>query len=660
MNQLNYWHWIEIVLIVSIIIAQIAIFIRIIKKTRSYESMFANDFGIMQDEETQKPHVLVLDDTGIAIENSALQGTVDNINSYIDNNWGSAVNFSIVENIITRESDSRDEEIQHLIPTPLYLGLAATMIGIILGLFSMGRVGTMQEAVDSLTSLSEIDNLINGVKIAMIASLFGLLWTSLLSTWIYKKAKNNVNVSKNSKLNFLQSQLLLPTQDNTLTGIRECIDNFSRSVGQSITHLVGLAETNMSIAQQITDNTKEQEHILREIQEFKIAKVTQVLNNLFDRVDANMEAYREFSQYLNLMGVISERLAIFSNRTQNFEDIAREVSGSLNESQRLFHFLSEHLAGVEHIGQQSLEAINAADSHFSHAIAELDREVSARIQTLNDGTNAFDSRIAELFEQIGNNLKEITRRHIEELSSAYHQSLPEFKRLEKLDDLEVISEKLDGVDQIKTIEIERTEQIQKALTPLEAIERKNETQGLSIISAIKEMAAKLDRIEKNTAKGSQSRIQKESPDQSGNPQKPPKRRFLTILLFALVFAVATSSLLTFLYVYKLIGDLNTDRTDRIQMEFNQELAKIDYETPLMCEKYKLVSLAETVDVPEAWKADSLRYRQQLDRFWSNDSFRQRAAVAIRNQKQAILSCRQRDLNTLLMVEEVLEEGGVFE
>lgn len=650
MEQLNYWHWIEIALIASIIIAQIAIFIRIMKKTRSYESMFANGFGISQDEETQKPHVLVIDGDGKTVSNSAIQGTVDNINSYIDNNWGSAVNFSIVENIIERESDSRDEEIQHLIPTPLYLGLAATMIGIILGLFSMGRVGTTQEAIDSLTSLSEIDNLINGVKIAMIASLFGLFWTTLLSTWIYKKAKNNVNVSKNSKLNFLQSQLLLPTQDNTLTGIRECIDNFSRSVGQSITQLVGLAETNISIAQQITNNTREQEHILREIQEFKIAKVTQVLNNLFDRVDANMEAYREFSQYLNLMGVISERLAIFSNRTQNFEDIAREVSGSLSESQRLFHFLSEHLAGVEHIGQQSLEAINAADSHFNHAVSELDREVSARIQALNDGTNAFDSRIAELFEQIGNNLQEITRRHIEELSSAYHQSLPEFKRLEKLDGLVAISEKLDGVGEIKRIEEERSEQIQKVITPLASIERKSGNPNPDIIAAIKEMNKRLEKIEKNT-----SAPQLRANNGEGNPAPKTNRLWKIILLILGFIAVGALSY----FVPKYIEKTKAERLTKTAKEFDYELEAIWNETPTLCEKYKLVSLEESIEVPEAWKEDSLRYRQKLNRFWGNEGFRQKSIMVFESQKQAIKTSRQHDYEELL-IEMNQEEGATVE
>lgn len=696
--ELNYWHWIEIVLIASILIAQFIIFIRICKKTKAFEKLFANRLGIENDEEYQVPKVVVYDEKDKIIENAPIQNAIDNINTYIDNNWGGSVNFSIVENIIERESSARDEEIQHLIPTPLYMGLAATMIGIILGLFSMGKIGDEgtktnksqtenvmtidssevltntadyqetaeshnSEAViapndkneDNLTSLNEIDRLIDGVKIAMIASLFGLLWTTLLSTLIYKKTKTYVNFCKNSKLNFLQSELLLPTEDNTLTGIRDCIDNFSRTIGHSITELTALAEMNDGIAREIKDSTVTQEHILREIQEFKPAKVTKVLTDLFTRVDANMEAYREFSQYLGMMGEITANMASFAERTHNIEEIANELKNNLNESRNLFHFLSEHMSGVENIGQQSLEAINAADSHFNQAVQMLDREVTARIRALSDGSNTFDTRITQIFEQVGNELQEITRRHIDALSNAYHENLPEFRRLEKLDGLDTISEKLDGVSQIQRIEEERSEQIQKVITPLASIERKNETQSTQILSAINELNRRLDKIEKNTS-GSQTRAQVSGKDDGngvGEPKTAKKHRFLKI--FLPILGVIILGVLAYLFLPGLLKNSESETTD-VAAEFNQVLAQINKETPSLCEKYRLVSLEEPVDVPVAWTADSLRYRQQLDRFWSNDNYRQQAAMVIANQKQAIQKSRQQDYNNLLMNENNVEEG----
>ncbi len=698
MEHLNYWHWIEIVLIASILIAQLVVFIRICKKTKAYEKLFADKIGI-KDDDDQVPKVAVFGKNGKVLKNAPIQEAVDNINTYIENNWGGSVNFSIVENIIERESTARDEEIQHLIPTPLYMGLAATMIGIILGLFSMGKIGNEGEKTvksqgetviavdssevltnaadyneimenqsndvflasdgktrDSLSSLNEIDSLIDGVKIAMIASLFGLFWTTLLSTWIYKKTKTYVNFCKNSILNFLQSELLLPTEDNTLTGIRDCIDNFSRTVGHSITELSALAEKNDGIARVIQDSTVKQELILREIQEFKPAKVTKVLSDLFARVDANMEAYREFSQYLGMMGEITANMAAFSERTHNIEEIANELKSNLNESRSLFHFLSEHMRGVENIGRQSLEAINAADSHFNQAVATLDREVTERIRALSDGSNAFDTRITQIFEQVGNELQEITRRHVEALSNAYHDNLPEFRRLEKLDGLDAISEKLDGVGRIQRIEEERTEQIQRVITPLASIERKNESQSSDILSAIQELNDRLDKIEKNTSE-SQTHPRaaiNDGGNNGGNTKSPQKSRFLKIILP--VLAALVLGVLAYLVVLRFVENDKADASEQLSLEFSQEIEKIINETPILCEKYRLGSLEESVDVPLAWKEDSLRYRLQLDRFWADDELGPKAAMVIENQKQAIQKSRQQDYNNLLINDHNLEIG----
>ena len=105
------------------------------------------------------------------------------INTYLLNNYGAAVNFSIIKDIIDREVEVKDEEITQSIPTPLYLGLAATMIGIIFGLIAMPEIDGNQFSIG-------INSLINGVKLAMTASLTGLLTTTLLSSFFYKNAKS--------------------------------------------------------------------------------------------------------------------------------------------------------------------------------------------------------------------------------------------------------------------------------------------------------------------------------------------------------------------------------------------------------------------------------------------------------------------------------------
>jgi len=97
------------------------------------------------------------------------------INTYLINNFGAAVNFSIIKDIVDREINVKDEEIAQTVTLPLYLGLAATMIGIIFGLFSMPELNG-----DGF--LNGVNAIIGGVKIAMIGSLSGLFCTVFLSS----------------------------------------------------------------------------------------------------------------------------------------------------------------------------------------------------------------------------------------------------------------------------------------------------------------------------------------------------------------------------------------------------------------------------------------------------------------------------------------------
>ena len=145
------------------------------------------------------------------------------INDYLINNYGAVVNFNIIKDIIDREVDVKDEEIVESIPTPLYLGLAATMIGIIFGLIAM-------PAIDGSNFSAGITSLINGVKLAMFASLSGLSCTTILSSFFYKQAKKKVLKEKNKQLSYLLAKLLpelLKAEDSGVTVLKASLEKFA-------------------------------------------------------------------------------------------------------------------------------------------------------------------------------------------------------------------------------------------------------------------------------------------------------------------------------------------------------------------------------------------------------------------------------------------------
>lgn len=124
--------------------------------------------------------------------------------------------------------------------------------------------------------------------------------------------------------------------------------------------------------------------------------------------------------------------------------------------------------------------------------------------------------------------------------------------------------------------------------------------------------------------------------------------YLKLVLVAVALIVL--AIIAYIYIPKIVEKSRAEKEARLSVEFHHELDKINAETGTLCEKYKLTSLDEPVAVPAAWREDSLRYRQQLERFWSVDSLNQVAVETLQQQKQAIAVSRQRDFDALKQVQ----------
>lgn len=77
--------------------------------------------------------LIVVDETASPL----LKKIVAQINNYLLKNQSAASDFNIIHDVVERNCDAADEEISQKLPVPLYLGLMGTVLGIIIGLFSL-------------------------------------------------------------------------------------------------------------------------------------------------------------------------------------------------------------------------------------------------------------------------------------------------------------------------------------------------------------------------------------------------------------------------------------------------------------------------------------------------------------------------------------------
>lgn len=400
------------------------------------------DYLVFDDIEANESLELITDKNVIIIpyvvsasnDNEITQRIIRVLNSYLINNFGAIVNFSIIKDILEREVDLEDTEISNSMSTPLYLGLAATMFGVIMGLFAMPDISEAEEVMKG------VGPLINGVKIAMFASLTGLLCTTFLSSFIYKLARTNVNRGLNSQISYFQNKLLpvlIKAEDTGVSGLKSSLDKFGRETTKILEDLHGAVDkTSRTLTSQL--------QVISKVENLNFTKVSKVNLELFDRLESNMSALNSFSQYLNQMDKVAGNLYGFSERTNDFKKIGDAVNENLKDSKLLTQFLTSHLQAIQSSGSSALNAFNLVDSKFADAISKLSLEVDNRMLKLNEKASVLDSSLIQTFDKVGEDIQKVSEKHLQDLSKSYSESMPEFKNLEILQTLPGLKETMDN------------------------------------------------------------------------------------------------------------------------------------------------------------------------------------------------------------------------
>ena len=167
------------------------------------------------------------------------------INVYLIKNKGATMDFHLIKDIVDKHTENIETQIENRIPAPLYLGLAATMIGIIIGLFSVNFGGNGADAMDA------IQPLIDGVKMAMVGSVSGLIITTIFSIKIYKDALTEAGDEKSEFLSKLQSELMPRMAKGKMPEVAilsDKLDVFARTTTSTVSQLNDIVKTSNKTA----------------------------------------------------------------------------------------------------------------------------------------------------------------------------------------------------------------------------------------------------------------------------------------------------------------------------------------------------------------------------------------------------------------------------
>lgn len=358
------------------------------------------------------------------------------INVYLIKNKGATIDFHLIKDIVDKHAETSQNEIENRIPAPLYLGLAATMLGIIIGLFSV-NFNANSDALDA------IQPLINGVKWAMSASVIGLIITTIFSILIYKNAQIETDQEKSEFLSKLQSELMPKMATGKMPEVAilaDKLDVFARNTTGSISQLDNIVST--------TSNTVEREQkLIQDIRKLDVNKITSANIKVFSQLDGMMGSFNNFANYYNKLNssmqgttALVNNLEKFVSTTENFNKVLEEIKSNIIKSNAATEFFNTHIKSFDKYGDAVQEAVISGDRRMSAAINELIKLTEAQFNSFNEAVANFDSKLSSAFQLSVKKFTETMDAQVIKTEEAYENNIPKFEKLNKLDFLDQLTQ----------------------------------------------------------------------------------------------------------------------------------------------------------------------------------------------------------------------------
>ena len=383
---------------------------------------------------------------------------ITTINRYLSHNKGSA-DYAILKDITDRNCDAVEAQIEATASIPIYIGLCGTLIGIVLGVAVLGFRGGIDALFDTtpvvmVESLSEanselrtegskvktndgnvyefskgqwklyknpgeegIKNLLQGVGIAMLTTLFGVLFT-IIGAWSSKRSSRVNEAKKNGFLSWLQAELL-PQMSNDLGQV---IFQMQRNLTKFNSTFAANTSQLDTVLKGINTTYEDQTRLLKAVETLKIDEIA----------TANIRVLQELKECTDEIGELG---LLVSNTTEYITKV-----DSLNG------LLSSHLDRtqlIENMGQFFREEVTQIEQRkqaIANSTADIDANMQRAFGQLRDHT---DREYQQLGDALANKHAEFLRA-IEAQQGALNRKLEETSQLvQELKNLTAVKESME-------------------------------------------------------------------------------------------------------------------------------------------------------------------------------------------------------------------------
>lgn len=322
-------------------------------------------------------------------KNDILEVILSSLNNYLDNNKSAVSDFHLMKDIVDRNCDAKEEEIQTQIPVPLYLGLIGTMSGILIGVGFLVFGGGLNELLNSNTGsgTAGIEALLGGVALAMISSIIGILLTTV-GSYINRNAKANVEKNKNTFLSWIQAELLPNISSDTSSALVRMTQNlttFNSAFAENTKDL----RTTLS---NVNDSYKIQADLIQAINKLKIKDIAAANIEVYDKLKNSTNEVGVFAEYLQKTNEYLDSIQTLNQKLDDYERRTQVIENAGNFFAKNEKWLAENfdIANLE-----VKEAIERFKGNTSEYLTKLQESLNEQILNLNGVTRQQQDKLEE-------------------------------------------------------------------------------------------------------------------------------------------------------------------------------------------------------------------------------------------------------------------------
>lgn len=375
-------HTISIIFIIILILfIQGVIFYNNFERIKDYKKSFSNSFNTLELSEFN--NVLTINNQQTS--NTLFNTILDNLNRYLSKNANRVSDYHLMKDIVERNCETKEEEINTQVPFPLYLGLMGTMLGILVGVGFLVLGG----GIDNLLSLDSnieggINDLLSGVALAMITSISGILLTTI-GAYMLKDAKSKVEQNKDCFLSWIQSELLPELATDISSAMAKMSTNLFRFNKTFADNTKDLQKTLFSV----NVSYKEQTKLLEAIDKLNITQIASAniqvyekLQNCTDEIDRLGQYLNNTNEYLDHVRVLNEKLGDADTRSQAIEKMAAFFEEEFQEINQRKAIISQIVGNVDDKLQKAMVDLQDSSEKKVQSVANAMTEQNERIKNI--------------------------------------------------------------------------------------------------------------------------------------------------------------------------------------------------------------------------------------------------------------------------------------